>query len=734
MSDASVLADVETRTVLFTDLARSTSFHSRYGPRLTEALRTRIDYLTRLAIRHWRPQYIKSTGDGIMAVFSTASGAVAASAAIQHAIDRLRLRTDLPPAHLRIGLSSGDVQLQDDGDCKGQAVDEAKRLESRAPEDGILAADVVKMLDRNWSGARYGEPIRVDLDNWPEPVVAHVVDWQTLDLKMAPAVSLPPDFEDALRSPFPLAEREALLSKAREDVLALDGHGLRLVLLTGPSGIGKTRFLAELADNLRLTGEIVLVGRCLERPDSPLQCFRDVVDGFCATAAADRTLAAAFVNAGQSIAKVSDRVPSLLAGFGLALSDGLVQESQTELLAIYDSLVRWLANLGKRQHVILLLEDLHYATPEVEGFLRHVLSLGQPSELVVVGAVNPDLSHRGLRDFLPPAVDIPRVTTYELMPLSLFGIQQLLGALPQRRLGIAHMDVALTKDGERLAAALLELSGGLPSLVNLLVRETYDRGIAAMSEERGEWSITGDLGELGGLDSFHQLIQSRLARYDDATNEAVQELAVIGGTIEFDLFSRVTRLDRDVAAGAVVHLVEARVLSRDGSTGRFETRAIERAIYNAIGPAQCAAIHERVAQALLERAMTEKYRVPHGRIAGHLAEALKLAGRGAARAIAFYFGEGTQALKEGHATDAYAAYDTALVLLDTHDLEDQAEFRSRLLVARARALTDAQAASASRARDGAREVAEGLGRPELMDASAAELDAFFERWRGVVAA
>jgi predicted ATPase len=473
----------------------------------------------------------------------------------------------------------------------------------------------------------------------------------------------------------------------------------------------------------------MLVGRCAERPASPLQSLREIVEAFCLTSFSDRALIMSLAGVGSAMAKLSDGVADVLSAVGaeLGVADGV--ERTTEVHAIYDSLLRWMANLCRRQRVILLLEDLHYATPETEGFLHYALSSRHPSELVIVGAVNPELARPGVKDILRPRDDLPRVATFSLVPLTPDGIRELLITLPKRRLRISVNELPLSPDGEQLAARLYELSGGLPSLVNLLVRETYDRGIAEMNDETGEWTIQRDLNELDGLDSFHLLIQSRLGRYSGTTNVAANELSVAGGTIEFDIFNRLTALEGLAASEAIEQLLEARILSRVDSGVCFETKAIERAVYGAVRPDERADIHERVARALWARAVAENFRIPFGSIAAHLSEVVKLSGRGAARAIAFHFAEGARALRDGQATEAFAAFDTANVVLDTHDLEDKAEFRARLLVAKARAQGDAASAASARALESAGDVAEALGQPELLNSSIAELDAFFERWR-----
>lgn len=69
----------------------------------------------------------------------------------------------------------------------------------------------------------------------------------------------------AARRTTPLAEREQSLHAAARaiDTSRAAAHAA-LLLVTGEAGIGKTRFLAELADRATESGELVFVGRCSE--------------------------------------------------------------------------------------------------------------------------------------------------------------------------------------------------------------------------------------------------------------------------------------------------------------------------------------------------------------------------------------------------------------------------------------------------------------------------------------
>ncbi len=109
----------------------------------------------------------KTTGDGFLAVFGSASEALDAAVAIQ---DGFAGR----PLQLRIGLNLGDV-IQEDGDVFGDGVNTAARIEAMAEPGGIYASAAVvravgKRPDLHFTrlGHRRGK-------NLPDPIEVHAL-------------------------------------------------------------------------------------------------------------------------------------------------------------------------------------------------------------------------------------------------------------------------------------------------------------------------------------------------------------------------------------------------------------------------------------------------------------------------------------------------------------------------------------------------------------------------------
>ena len=88
------------------------------------------------AVADYQGTILKRLGDGAMAIFTTATDAIAAGATIQTRLAR-EAHTQAASMHVRIGISAGEVVLEE-SDVRGLPPTEAARLSARAEGGQIL--------------------------------------------------------------------------------------------------------------------------------------------------------------------------------------------------------------------------------------------------------------------------------------------------------------------------------------------------------------------------------------------------------------------------------------------------------------------------------------------------------------------------------------------------------------------------------------------------------------------
>ena len=134
-----VVSDRVLATVLFTDIVGSTTRAAELGDAAWRALLERHDRLVREEVDRQRGRFVKSLGDGALAVFDGPSRAISSAVAIR---DRVR---DLG-IEVRAGLHTGECELLPDDDVGGLAVHIGARISSLAGPSEVLVSSTVRDL------------------------------------------------------------------------------------------------------------------------------------------------------------------------------------------------------------------------------------------------------------------------------------------------------------------------------------------------------------------------------------------------------------------------------------------------------------------------------------------------------------------------------------------------------------------------------------------------------------
>ena len=175
---------------------------------------------------------IDMAGDSVLAIFETASGAVASALAIQR---ELSLRaTDIAEdsrMRFRIGIHLGDVFEKDDGSVYGDGVNIAARLESLADPGGVAVSDAVQCAIRKRMTATFDDLGDQRVKNIAEPVRAYRVR----DAVESGAAALP-------QSGLPRSAAAAAAPSARERV---DRPSIAVLPFNNMSGDAEQEFFAD---------------------------------------------------------------------------------------------------------------------------------------------------------------------------------------------------------------------------------------------------------------------------------------------------------------------------------------------------------------------------------------------------------------------------------------------------------------------------------------------------------
>ncbi|MGK3967745.1 serine/threonine-protein kinase PknK [Sorangium sp. So ce118] len=437
--------------------------------------------------------------------------------------------------------------------------------------------------------------------------------------ELARAAGLPPPAETAeIRESFLSAAafvaREAELATLHGALDEANAGRGSIWLISGESGVGKSRLLDELRTLALVGGARVERGQAVSVGGAPYQVWEGALRPLCLDAALDDLDAGVLRAAVPDLAALRERpVPEL--------PEVDPQSAQARFIAAVE---RLLLDRRRREPLVLLLEDLHWAEPASLAVLHRLSSVVAASPVLVIGSYRDD-ERPQLPEELPGTrrLPLPRLSTNEMA---------------------------------RLSGSMLGAIGASPAVVSLLERETEGNAfflievVRALAEEAGALARVGE-GVLparvtaGGVQA---VLARRLGRVPEGARPLLLAAAVLGRELDRRVLAALpgdlsARLDADLAACTAASvlevsedrfrfshdklreaLLEQLAASERAAWHRRAGEAIERAYDGDLGPRSAAlAYHFEQAQEPLREA---RYRMQAGKLAVHggaVAEAIR---------------------------------------------------------------------------------------------------------------
>jgi class 3 adenylate cyclase len=407
-----VVRDIEERkvvTVLFADLVGFTSRAEELDPEDVRAILSRYYARLRADLEAHGGAVEKFIGDAVMAVFGApiAHGddperAVRAALAIRDSLEEMNREDTRLDLQLRVGVNTGEAIVMlgsesssGEGMVAGDVVNTAARLQTAAPQNGILVGqETYRATSRR---ILYEEVAPLDLKGKHEPVRA----WLAVAAS-SPGVERP--------RAAPLVGRDSeLLVLRRIWEEALEANRPRLVTLLGPPGIGKSRLAAEFAGEIAQNGGRTLTGRSMSYGTSGTYlAFRHQV----------KDLAGIYENDPPDVAhqKLDEAVAAALEADDaeevaehIALLIGLRAADVGDRQVLFFSARRFVEALARQQPTLLVYEDIQWADSSLLDLLEHLASRVRDVPLVMLALARPELldSRPGWGSRLPSYSSIP---------------------------------------------------------------------------------------------------------------------------------------------------------------------------------------------------------------------------------------------------------------------------------------------------------------------------------------
>jgi ABC-type oligopeptide transport system substrate-binding subunit len=431
------------------------------------------------------------------------------------------------------------------------------------------------------------------------------------------------------------------------------GHG-GLVLISGEAGVGKTRLVEAFADRLRWQGVRGLWGRCYEferlLPYQPIaEALRTVLRGLKPDELAE--FPAWIVG---EVARLVPEVPEIQHGVGATTSP----ESDQEEARLFDGLARLLAGLSARGAIMIVLEDLHWASESTLGLIHFLARHLADYQVLIVGTLRPEAV--GLQH---PLLALRRRLTREglVKPLRLSRLS---------RRAVEAMVAEMSGAGEAvapLAGRLYQETEGNPFYLMEIVKALFETGVVHLEE--GVWR--GDFARISKREiplpaSVSEAIQARADRLDETAQDALGLAAVLGREFDFDLLNAAWGQGEEATLEALDDLLRHRLIDEGtAAVGRdyvFTHHKIQEVVYAGMPRRRRQHAHARVGGAM-ERLYGPEAEALASELAFHFDQARQLDRMLTEKAIHYLLLAGDQACLAYAHREAIGYYQSALALL-----------------------------------------------------------------------
>ena len=381
--------------------------------------------------------------------------------------------------------------------------------------------------------------------------------------------------------------RKKILGQLQAELdLAVAGE-LRIALLAGEGGVGKTRLAAELAasrDDI-----FTLYGRAEPDEVRPFSIWSGLLRS-AVRQVGDVDPAQIVGGDGPTLARL---LPELIRRMDLP-APGPTSDLESERQALFGAVLRMIGRFSARQPMLIVLDDLHWADRSTLMLLASLAGDNPPSGVLALGIY---------RD-----TELPEDS---LLPETLANLQR---RLPTLKMRVEALDTAQVGElvgnrlDETLAASLHDQTGGNPFLIEQLVRHLEETGVRDPDTAPAE---------------IRQIISQRVNHLPEGGPDLLRRAALIGRDFDLQILMATTSLDEDAVIDLLDSAVSAGMLDESPSVpGRYSfVHALLRStLEDELSLTRRAMVHREIGEAI-ERQTSSRPERRVGEKAWHFAQA-----------------------------------------------------------------------------------------------------------------
>ncbi|WP_077034343.1 trifunctional serine/threonine-protein kinase/ATP-binding protein/sensor histidine kinase [Pelomonas sp. KK5] len=385
------------------------------------------------------------------------------------------------------------------------------------------------------------------------------------------------------------------------------GRGLRIGLVSGPPGLGKSTLLHEAASRMGRQGPVLVASAkgAMAGNGAPFETMAQALEPLLriVLGSADREFAAWRERLSQAAGVVADKLAGLLPGLGAildlappapAMEPGLVEGSLgLEREIVLGAMAKLCACFARDDRpLILVLDDLQWADVETLQVIGRLSQDHADAPLLVLGSLRPPESGALAQAGPVAGLDASRTTCIALAPLSGQETRNLIGRM------FARTDGGL----DELAGLLDAWTGRNPFFLKRLLNRLVGEGL--IRHETGASCWTWDLQQIvrhPARLSVKELLVHDLRELPEPTQAALRIVAAAGDRCALWLVAAASGWTDAGAADQMAPAVASGLVRLDDGDLVFTHDNVRDVACESLSGRERAGLHLRIARLLIER-------------------------------------------------------------------------------------------------------------------------------------
>lgn len=495
-----------------------------------------------------------------------------------------------------------------------------------------------------------------------------------------------------------LVGRGEELDQLRAVARSAPGRSGALCLVAGAAGMGKTRVVTELAEELAGGGAAVAWGRAWNGEGAPAYWpWSQVLRSVLRTVADDRPVDPYLARAMPGIRTAAGGTSE---GSAAVPADGPVDGQIGGRFLVFEAVAEALRSAGSARPLALVFDDLHAADVASLQLLEFVAGDLERLPVTIIG------TYRDQHPLIDPAIDEAR--TARTAQIDRLGPVVRLTGLHPAAVAALVRDRCGAEPPPDLVERLHRVTEGNPFFLTEIAR--------LLGTDSRSWDGTGGAAAVPLPATLRTMVRSRVEALDPDAREVLSTASVLGEEFSIGPLTHATGGERATTLAALDDAAAEGLIRETGPLGtyRFAHALTREALYADLGSVRRAELHDHVGRAL-EASYASLAGVHAAELAEHFAHAATLGDAGPA--VAYGTEAGDRAMAAFAYDDAARSYRMALDVLTSSG--GGATERAELLLALAAAQTRGTACDAAIATyDEAARLAAAADRADLLGRAA----------------